>query len=51
MKKTIPLSSEKTIKPSLKMVPVLKNFGQVEPNCEERKLFKGLSFSFPVDLE
>ena len=47
-KKKGPLSSEKTIKPSLKMVPILKNFGQVEPLCEEWKLFKCLSLSFPV---
>ena len=48
MKKTVPLSSEKTIKPSLKMVSILKNFSQVEPHCEEWKLFKYLSLSFPV---
>ena len=48
MKRKVPLSSEKTVKPSLKMVPILKNFGQVEPHCEEWNLFKCLSLSFPV---
>lgn len=46
--KNSPLSSEKTIKPSLKMVPIFKNFGEVEPHCEEWKLFKCLSLSFSV---